>query len=762
MKQYTSFITLIILVLAVFYSYYSLMPRTISDASTPITEFSTERALKPLKEISKKAHYLGSEEHKNVQQFIVSELQKLGLSVEVETQEVFSSKYNVGAKTSNIVARIKGTNNTKALMLSTHYDSDTRGAIGTSDAGSGIVAIIEGMRAYLDSGKLPKNDIIVLITDGEELGLLGATAYAKSHNIADEIGMILVFESRGSGSPSYMLAETNGGNKKIIEEFKKAHPKYPVANSLMYSIYKLLPNSNDLTAFKDGVPVNGLSFAFIGDHFDYHTPQDNFERMDRTSLEHQGSYIMPLLKHFADADLSNLNSDEDYVYFNFPFFSVIYFPFSWVIPILIVVILLFIGLIGYGIFKKKIEIKEALYGFIPFLIALISSGILAKFGWELLKIIHPQYNDIQQGFTYNGYTYIIALSALTIAICFIIYAKFFKKYKSENLLITPLFIWLLISIGTAISLKGGFYFIIAVIYGLVCLAVLIFAETTKQNKQLLITVLSIPIIIIFAPAIKMFPVGLGLDMLIAGIVIIVLLFGILIPIVSSFRRFKLGWGFSAIALVAFITASFQSSYTVDRKKPNGINYILNTNSNEAFWGSFDYSLDEFTVQFFGNNIKKNDKAYYKFYKKADVKPIKQPTIEIKKDTIINSLRQINFSIISHRKANKITLFANNNFTIKNLNINKFNLKKQDGKDYIQNTKNRKWIAEYNFAYKDSVLDVSLSVLPNEKPKIIINEISYDLLKNPNFTIKPRKDYMMMNSYPGDVVDAIVLVKAIEF
>ena len=160
MKRYIPYLSLVIIILTVFYSYYSLMPRTISDASTSLTEFSTERALKPLKEISKKAHYLGTKEHKRVREYIVSEIEKLGIPVEIETQEVFANKYNVGAKTSNIIARIKGTDNTKALMLSTHYDSDTRGSIGTSDAGSGIFTILEGLRAYLASGKKAKKMIL--------------------------------------------------------------------------------------------------------------------------------------------------------------------------------------------------------------------------------------------------------------------------------------------------------------------------------------------------------------------------------------------------------------------------------------------------------------------------------------------------------------------------------------------------------------------------------------------------------------------------
>ena len=761
MKRFSTYISLFIIIVTIFYSYYSLMPRSISDTSTPLTEFSTERALIHLKQISKKAHYVGTKEHKNVREYIVSELQKLGLTVEIQEQEVFRKYRNVGTKAHNIIAKIAGSNSAKAVLLSSHYDSGVRGAVGASDAGSGVVTIMEALRAYRVSGKQPKNDIIILITDAEELGLLGAAAFVEKHPLVKEIGIILNFEARGSGGPSYMLMETNGGNKNLVKHFKKANASHPLSTSLMYSIYKMLSNDTDLTVFRENADIEGYNFAFIDDHFDYHTPQDNFERIDKASLEHQGTYIMPLLNYFADADLTNLKSEVDYVFFNFPIIGMVYYPFSWIIPMVLFTVLMFIGLVVYGVSKKRIDTKEALKGFLPFLATVLVSIILGKYGWELVQIIYPQYNDIRQGFTYNGHTYIIAFAALTIAVCFFIYNNFFSKLKTVNLLIAPVFIWIVINIVITIYLKGAAFFIISVIFGLISLAILLFLKSVEENKTLLITIASLPILLVFSPNIQAFPVGLGLSSLVISTTLITLLFGLLIPIFSKYKKIKLDWVFLVIAIVAFISASFQSSYTKDRKKPNGVNYTLNTDTNEAFWSSSDNSLDEFTAQFFGNDIQINDKSYYKFYKKADVKPIKAPTIVINKDTITNNLRLIEFSIITNRKANKIALSAKNNFTIKNLNINGFNFEKGD-KDYIQNTENRKWIKNYNFSYQDSVLNVSFSVLPNEKPKLIISEISYDLLKNPNFSIKPRKDYMMLNSYPNDVVDAIVLEKEVSF
>ena len=62
-----------------------------------------------------------------------------------------------------------------------------------------FVTILEGVRAYLALNKTPKNDIIILFSDAEELGLLGAQAFVEHHPWAKNIGLVLNFEARGSG-----------------------------------------------------------------------------------------------------------------------------------------------------------------------------------------------------------------------------------------------------------------------------------------------------------------------------------------------------------------------------------------------------------------------------------------------------------------------------------------------------------------------------------------------------------------------------------
>ncbi|HIE45838.1 MAG TPA: M20/M25/M40 family metallo-hydrolase [Flavobacteriaceae bacterium] len=480
--NYAITISFLLIIFAIYYSFTSLLPSKISNLNTPKTEFSTERALVQLKEITKKPHYVGTEEHTKVRNYIVAELENIGLKVEIQEQMALNKKWRGAVKAKNIIARIKGSQPGKSLVLLTHYDSAVHSSYGASDAGSGVVAILEGVRAFLETGKKPKNDIIILITDAEEIGLLGAVAFVNHHPWAKNVGLILNLEARGSGGPSYMLLETNGGNKELINAFNKAKANYPVANSLMYSIYKMLPNDTDLTPLREEGNLNGINFAFIDDHFDYHTAQDTYENLDRNTLEQQGDYLMTMLNYFSDANLESLNSKKDNVYFNFPFLGLVTYPFSWIIAMFILGALLFLGITYYGVQKQKLTTPAMFAGFVPFLGSIIVSVLVAVFGWKLIKIIHPQYNDILHGFTYNGYLYIIAFVSITLAITFYFYKRYFIKHSAANLIVAPIFIWGIINLLIVIYLKGAAFFILPVYAALATLAMLLYSKRNKKQK----------------------------------------------------------------------------------------------------------------------------------------------------------------------------------------------------------------------------------------------------------------------------------------
>ncbi|PHQ57397.1 MAG: peptidase M28 [Lutibacter sp.] len=768
-KKYAQVISILVIIATVYYSFYSLTPTEKEEDVIEKTEFSTANALVHLKEITKKPHFTGSPEHVVVRNYIVSALEKLGSQVEIQEQIAVNGKWRAATNTKNILARIKGSEPGKALLLLSHYDSSPHSSLGASDAGSGVVVILEGVRAFLAEHKQPKNDIIICITDAEELGLLGANAFVNHHRWAKDVGLVLNFEARGSGGPSYLLLETNGGNKKLIEAFQHANTPYPVGSSLMYSIYKMLPNDTDLTVFREDGNIEGYNFAFIGDHFDYHTAQDSYERMDLKSLKHQASYLVATLDYFSMNDLDNLKAEGDYVYFNFPYVGLVYYPFSWVIPMFIVCAVLFFVLLFVGISKKKLTIQGIVKGFVPFLLALVSTSLLAIFVWKLVLKIHPQYDDILHGFTYNGYYYIAAFTALTLAVCCWFYNGFFNKRTHQDLLIAPLFFWLLISGGTAFYLQGAAFFILPVMILLMVLTVLLFSSSSHKTI-LLFTVLSVPVLLIFAPLIKIFPVGLGLKMLVISTVFTVLLFGFLVPVFQQFKMKKIIANvFLIVGIITMVTAAVFSGYSDSRKQPNSILYVFDTTKNEAYWASYNAEIDDFTKQFLGENPSKGSydstttsskyKTGIKLYTTAEIVNFEKPIIQVVLDTIINNQRTINLHIVSVRNAHKIELLSKGPINFKSMKVNGELVKNNSNNAYVLSISHGT-ILSYYLTDDNESIDLEFIVDVAQQFDIDILEAKYDLFTNPQFNITPRSD--MMIPMPFVLNDATIIKTSLKF
>ena len=764
MKSLQFVASFLLIVGLVYYSFFSLMPQKGSPSSIAETKFSTERALISLKEITKAPHYIGTKEHARVRNYLIGQLEELGLETQVQEGFVINQKWKSLDKPKNIIAQIKGSENGKSLLLLSHYDSALTPSYGASDAGSGVVTILETLRAYKASGKKPKNDIVVLFTDAEEVGLDGARLFVNNHPWAKNVGIALNFEARGSGGPSNMIVETNGGNKNLIKAFMEADVKFPVASSLMYSIYKMLPNDTDSTVLREGADIDGFFFAFIDDHYDYHTANDTYDNLDVNTLQHQGEYLLPLVHYFGDSDLNQLKSLDDYVYINLPFFKIVSYPFTWVFPMLLVAIIIFIVLIIYGLRKRVLNLNEVVKGFIPFTLAMIFCGILGFYGWKLILLIYPQYQEIQQGFTYNGHTYISFFVLLSLGVLFGIYYKFSKKINVANLLIAPLIFWLLINIGVAIYLKGAAFFIIPVFLGLLSLWILIRKD---RPNLILLTIIGSIAIFIFAPLVQFFPVGLGLKMLVGSCLFTALLFGILLPVIGFYKLKKvLAMLFIIVASLFFIKAHLSSNFSPNRQKPNSLVYYHDADNNKNYWATYDQELDDWTKEYLGDSPEPassyisyaSGSKYAKGYQFANIAPNKNIPIfktVLHKDTVINQYKEVSFTIFPQRAVNQISLYTADQANFKSLSFNGEIFPLNNNLTNAAQKIKSKELVRYYVSDKDSLV-VSYEVSKNQKVSFTVLEYSYDLLNHPQFTINKRADYMMPK--PFIVTDAIIVKK----
>jgi hypothetical protein len=743
--------------------YFTMMPHWTSDEEGPLSEFSTKRALSQVETISKQPHYVGSKEHEVVANYLVKELNKLGLETSVQEGYTLSDWGNL-VQSKNILARIKGTSSSKALLLLSHYDSAPHSySKGASDAGSGVATILESVRAFLYSKTPHKNDIIILFSDAEELGLNGAALFVTKHHWAKEIGLVLNFEARGSSGPSYMLMETNKGNAGLVKEFAAAKTTFPVSNSLMYSIYKMLPNDTDLTVFREQGNIQGYNFAFIDDHFNYHTAQDDINHLNKNTLAHQGTYLMPLLNYFSNANLNTTQASEDYVYFTIPY-TFISYPFSWVLPMVVIALVLFIFLIFLGKAKRILSLREIGRGFIPFLSSLIVTGLITFFGWKALLIMYPQYNDLLNGFTYNGHAYIAAFVLLALAISLTFYNRFSAKKVTMNHYVAPLFIWIVVNGALAFSLQGAGFLIIPVYFGLFLFAAFII---TQKSRKILSLAFSIPALIIIAPFIQMFPIGLGLKVLFGSAILTVLTFGLLLPVFGAFAK-KGIWSlvFFVLAIGFFAKAHSESGYEYGKAKSNSLLYVYNADTGQANWATYDTNLDSWTKGYLGENPKEatalNETPLFSKYNsgftyaaEAPKKDILKPSIAFLEDRIVGNQRYLRIKISPNRNVNRYDIFANEKMTIHNFKANGVTTLGQ--KNSLYQRKGKKILSYY--VVGNAPLEIQFSVNSSTVFDMVLMESSFDLLSNPLFEMAKRENWMMPT--PFVLNDAVVIKQKIK-
>ena len=525
----------------------------------------------------------------------------------------------------------------------------------------------------------------------------------------------------------------------------------------------MLPNDTDLTVFREQGKIQGFNFAFIDNHFNYHTIQDNFAHINPTTIEHQGCYLMPLLKHFSNANLTNLNTTEDDVYFNTPFNFVSY-PFAWVMPMVIGSFVLFLLLFFVGIGKRVLDLREIILGFIPLFGSLIMAGLVTFLGWKLLLNVYPEYNDILQGFTYNGHSYIGAFISLSLAIAFLFYTKSKSEIITYNYFIAPLLLWIGINLGIALYLPGAGFFIIPVICSLLMLGVFV---TTQKSFKLLNLILSIPSLIIIFPFIHMFPIGLGLKILFGSAVLTVLLFSLLLPVFGTFSK-KGIWGtiMILICLGFLLEAHFNSEYQYGKAKPNSLLYVLDNDNNKAFWTTYDKNLDEWTKGYLGENpnvaSELNKNALYSKYNsqftfstQAPIKEIAKPTILFLRDSIVDDYRYLKIKITPNRLVNRFDVFANEKMIFQNFKANNVGVIGQKGSKLLRNGKK---IVSY-YVVDNEPLILQFSILKKTVFDMELMESSFDLLSNAQFSIAKRKDWMIPT--PFVLNDAIVIKQKIK-
>jgi len=753
-------IMLAIISVSTFLSLSQSVPPPASPPDIAPESFSSGRAMEHLGRIAQRPHPVGSPEHEAVFNYLISALTSMNLTPEIQEATVVSERRNfpgVGGSVRNVLVRLPGTDNSRPLLFTSHYDSAPTG-VGASDDGAAVAAMLECLRA-LRAGEPLRNDLIFLFTDAEEAGLLGAKAFVDQHPAGKEAGLVFNFEARGSRGVSIMF-ETGAGNGWLIDQFAKAAPD-PVASSLTYEIYRLLPNDTDFSIFKEA-GLNGMNFAYIDRLDHYHTWQDRIENLDKRSLQHHGLYMLSMARRFGNLDLRR-GRDPDAAYFVIPGSILIHYPSTLGKYLALASAGLLIALLVLGLRRKRLTISGMMRGCLTLLLNMVLSGCLVTLAWLLISFMHRKFHTLFLGDADQNPLYLAGLMSLALAVNSALYARAGRKVSMENLGAGSLLWWLSIAILTAIFLPGANYlFIWPLLSGLSMLAFILFSKdpgTASVARLAVFSVCAIPGIILVVPILYLILLAMTLHVSAVPAILLTLLIGLLIPqlrMIAGASQRVLTAGALLCCVVFMIWGGVMACFDDGRRLPTHLFYALNSDLNQAVWASHDQRPDEWTARFLVNGLERDSLPDYlgpnrETYLKSPAPPVSlpPPIVKLISDNTSGGIRDLRFQVSSSRQSPILIISANPESSVMAYTVNH---------QVMINDRDRPWRFQYHGLPKDGV-EIGLRLTSSAPVKLLVVDQSYGL--PPEFiSSNPRPDWMMPSMFPHS--DTTLVSKSFTF
>lgn len=337
--RWCSIAGLVALVLVGIGSALSALPQEPRPADVPADEFSAARAMDHVEAIADAPRPVGSDNHAEARGYIIEQLESWGISAEVQRAVGIASypqsRTQRAAEVSNVVATIPGSSPTGTLILAAHYDT-VAGSPGAADDGIGVATLLEVARAIsADETMSPRNDIMLLVTDAEERGLLGAEAFV--HERADELdpAVVLNHEARGaSGTPATF--RVSSPNAVLIDALSGQPGAF--ADSAFNTAFEQLPNDTDATRFFEA-GMYGFDTAITGGGAFYHSPLDRPEHLSEASLQQMGSTSLGLTRELAGIDLASVDDGGEETVVSLPW-GLLHYPRAAEGPLAVVTLVL--------------------------------------------------------------------------------------------------------------------------------------------------------------------------------------------------------------------------------------------------------------------------------------------------------------------------------------------------------------------------------------------------------------------------------------
>ncbi|WP_242921061.1 M20/M25/M40 family metallo-hydrolase [Pontibacter liquoris] len=647
-------------------SIHLLQPPAPVPATAPTTVFSAERAMVHVRQIAREPHAMGTPAHARVRQYLLQQMQALGLQPHVQDTFARNPVEDAGyvGHVYNLVGRLKGTGTSgKAILLMAHYDSQPN-ARGAGDDGAGVAAILETVRA-LRQGKPLQHDVLVLLTDGEEYGLYGAQAFLK-HRWLQDVALVLNLEARGNAGPS-MTFELSPRNGWIAQQYARAAP-YPFINSLAYEIYSRMPNNTDFTVFKNA-GFTGLNAAFISGFVHYHKATDAPENLSQGSLQQHGSNMLALVRQFGNAALAQTKA-PDKVFFNAAGKWVVQYPVGLNLPLVGLVAVLLVATLLAGIKRRALTIGQSIGGFLVYLLLLaVVVGLFWPINAVVLKLL--PYTHSFNG-VYSADLFFSAYLLLAAGLFMLLSWVALRWLRLYALLMGAFILWFVLLLVVYITAPSATYLLLFpllfALAGMLLVFLLRWHQEQGRRFGLVMLLWLVPAIVLVMPIVQVVFVAFALQLPMGTVALFVLLLGLLLPLVVLLDR-SFSWrGVPLLPVVLLLLglattafALYHEQPTAERPLHSHVSYYLNKDTGHAYWASAFTTTDDWNRQFFPHPVTGPLKEMYPqgvwpyLKNDAQVLDLPAPTAQVLQDSVAGPVRLLRLRLASPRGAAHLEL-----------------------------------------------------------------------------------------------------------
>jgi hypothetical protein len=497
----------------------------------------------------------------------------------------------------------------------------------------------------------------------------------------------------------------------------------------------------------------GCNAAFIGYFAYYHTPFDNADELSPGSVQHHGSYLTSFAKYFGNMQMDTLGKAPNAVYFNTFGYKMVWYPGSWVRPLMWLTVGLFVCTLALGMMRKRLCPLCVLLGALATLLTIIVAA-------GLPGGIHAMaYKTRTFYMLYMTYPYAIGALLMGSSITWMLYGPVAKRLGYANAAMGTLLLWVAAGCAMSIYMPGASYaFDWPAIGGLLGVMGFLFTRDPEKPSPMLwvwLAFCALPGALILSNGARLLlhalSGGIGGPFV---IIFVVMLFGALLvalgPSVTLWTtawRERRPWRFIPVTMLALGVCFSLYAWAAGGPSPRHpkmscLIYALDGDTGKAWWltsnSAFEKTpMDDYTRLFFKGNEPMESISEFSYdtlcmKAEAPVAPIEPPRLELVSQEPRGEGRLLKFMLSSPRQGVRVRMMVKSE--AKTLAFT------MDGRN-IGERKEGEWREDY-LSFPLRPVEMSMEMSSSAPVTLVLVDVTYEFPEIPGYAMPERPAHII--------------------